>query len=345
MKLLAPNVGWASTSQGLLWTTDGGATWKDIDPPGTRVGGAFFLDQKRGWGLLAHGGPDIYDPIYFELASTDNAGASWSVKNVTIPERKYSGSDILSGQSLAFADTLHGWIALGTSTGAAFRGTGILLKTSDGGKTWNFADMNEYSMNTSIGPMLMQRPEQGWIVEDGSSAPLLATRDGGKTWHTIDLESPITTDRMRQFDQGFGHQTYAAYDLPVFQDAKHGYLSVTYPGVLILFRTDDGGDSWKPERKITGIPDEQTGWTAASVVVDSMWITGGVQKDGTPKLRVLGPNDNVTNTEFGPNDFNTLRMSFVTPRQGWVVNNESHLYSTNDGGATWTDITPLQKAY
>ena len=33
-------------------------------------------------------------------------------------------------------------------------------------------------------------------------------------------------------------------------------------------------------------------------------------------------------------------MSFATASQGWVVTNYFKLLATNDGGATWTDITP-----
>ncbi len=32
MKLLAPGIGWALANHHLFWTTDNGASWKDITP-------------------------------------------------------------------------------------------------------------------------------------------------------------------------------------------------------------------------------------------------------------------------------------------------------------------------
>jgi len=38
--------------------------------------------------------------------------------------------------------------------------------------------------------------------------------------------------------------------------------------------------------------------------------------------------------------FGANQMSFVTPTRGWVLVDVGELFSTSDGGATWTDITP-----
>jgi photosystem II stability/assembly factor-like uncharacterized protein len=368
MKLLAPNVGWIVPARNrILWTNDGGASWKDITPLGQKdsmVSGIFFLDTNRGWVLLAHGERDVPGGLQFNLATTDNAGASWSMKHLTVPDRKYSGSDILGGGILAFADSLHGWLALSTHMGPAFEGMGILLKTSDGGETWKLATATGWYRDDTIGPMLMQTPEQGWMIDGGANEQLLATKDGGRTWNTVELKSPVTTDRMRKYDQNFDqfersfqrtiplvgagkesqHPSYAAYDLPTFEDRKHGHICVTYPGAIVLFRTDDGGVTWKPDRVLTGLLAQETGWKAASAVVDSTWITGSVPKKGMPKLRKLGPEDHSqTNTAPRSEDFNVMQMSFATPSQGWIETNYSKLLSTNDGGASWTDITPGRK--
>jgi hypothetical protein len=37
--------------------------------------------------------------------------------------------------------------------------------------------------------------------------------------------------------------------------------------------------------------------------------------------------------------FGVDQISFITPRQDWVLV-EAKLLSTTDGGATWNDITP-----
>lgn len=54
------------------------------------ISSIFFLDTSRGWVLLAQGEPDVPGGITFALASTHNAGTSWSMRRVEIPRRRYS---------------------------------------------------------------------------------------------------------------------------------------------------------------------------------------------------------------------------------------------------------------
>ena len=189
-----------------------------------------------------------------------------------------AGSLFSGGGWLAFADPNHGWLALGSGLTAESQG-GAVLATSDGGKSWEYTD----TPDSVAGPMVMVTPQFGWLVGGGAgNDELLVTRDGAKTWQTVELESPVKTDLMRkydrnldQFEQSFyqalppaaaklarkepQHRFYAAYDLPTFEDPKHGYVCVTYPGVVVLFATEDGGVTWKPDRVLTGLQDDQMG--------------------------------------------------------------------------------------
>ncbi len=265
-----------------------------------------------------------------------------------------AGSLFNGGGWLAFADPNHGWLALGTGLTAESQG-GAVLATSDGGKSWEYTD----TPDSVAGPMVLVTPQFGWLVGGGAgNEELLVTRDGAKTWQTVELESPVKTDLMRkydrnldQFEQSFQralppaaaklvrkepqHRFYAAYDLPTFEDPKHGHVSVTYPGVTVLFATEDGGVAWKPDRVIEGRP------VGPSAMVDSTWITARVPKNGMPQLANVAPGATIApSTSPGPQDFLPRGINFATASQGWVVTNESKLLATNDGGATWTDITP-----
>ena len=109
----------------------------------------------------------------------------------------------------------------------------------------------------------------------------------------------------------------------------------------MLFATADGGVTWKPDRVLTGLQEHSEGEKVESAVADSTWITARVPKNGLPQLTKLGPGASVTDTTMpAPEESGVSQMSFATPSQGRVVTNESKLLSTNDGGATWTDITP-----
>ena len=39
------------------------------------------------------------------------------------------------------------------------------------------------------------------VVSGGANEELLVTRDGAKTWHRVELESPVKTDQMREYDE------------------------------------------------------------------------------------------------------------------------------------------------
>jgi hypothetical protein len=143
MKLIAPGVGWAERGGRYYWTTDNGTNWTDITPPSSpgsheRISDIFFLDTHRGWALFARYDKD--EP-QFDLASTTDAGATWTRTEVTpLPApADYGNSDRLplrgwSGK-IAFEDSLHGWFAVGLGGETMNTHWSFLLATADGGQT------------------------------------------------------------------------------------------------------------------------------------------------------------------------------------------------------------------
>jgi hypothetical protein len=362
MKLLAPNVGWALSTGRLMWTSSAGAKWENITPPAAKddlISAIFFLDTSRGWVLLKRGKPDIPGRLQFDLASTGNAGATWSVAPLRMPDW-LSGSLFGGGASLAFADPSHGWLALYAGPNDVSRGQGSILATSDGGISWMPTHPPNHGRAEAglAGPIVMVTPQFGWMVSGAANEVLLVTRDRAKTWNTVELESPVKTSQMREYDRNLDlfeqrshqapplgvanlerkqplHPSYAAYDLPTFEDSSHGYICVTYPGVTVLFVTEDGGVTWKPDRVVEGRP------LGPSAMVGATWITGRVSKNGVPKLANIARAATIApSTLPGPEDRPAYGISFATEIQGWVLTNDSKLLATNDGGATWTDITP-----
>jgi len=357
MKLLAPSVGWIVPARDeVLWTSDGGKNWKNITPPvppDSVISAIFFLDTEHGWILLGHGEPD--EGLNYDLATTDNGGASWSAAPVTLPFPSGPGA-----AWLAFADQEHGWLALGGGVSPISRGGGTLYATSNGGRTWVAPHQAHTAGSGGAGPVVMVTPQFGWLVGGQNGDVLYVTRDGAKTWQRVVLESPVRTDLMHEYDRRAAQfwqtflrnippaavaesekteksqdHTYATYDLPVFKDPGHGHIVVAYPGITVLFGSDDGGVTWKPEANVRG---RRLG---ESAVVNSAWITADIPRDRVPQLRKLGAGGSAAaNTELGPQLQPATETSFVTPSQGWVLTIDDRLFSTNDGGASWTDITP-----
>lgn len=129
MKMLAPGIGWATSSHGLLWTQDGGKYWKDITPKSSlgfdSIRDIFFLDGRHGWVLFAKYGEPVPK---FDLAATDDTGSTWSITHVAIPENE---GNLAAGGRIAFADARHGWMVLDIATSSAFH-SGTLVLTVNG---------------------------------------------------------------------------------------------------------------------------------------------------------------------------------------------------------------------
>src|SRR5712692_5714770 len=264
MGLVAPGAGWAlqnqSTGQAkddhLFWTNDDGRTWADItpqDPASRQIAGVFFLDASRGWVLLAlkHEWPKnsqepdtfITDIRGFDLASTTDGGASWTIGRLTaLPE----GVGWVAGGEIFFLDTAHGWMNIASPT-PHWGGEGILLATIDGGNTWK--QIVEVNGGGGYGPIRFTDPLNGWIAGGPGDQYLYATNDGGRHWREIAVPAP-------PWIAGLFENVAAQYALPKFKDGKQGLLPVKYSGpdksgdglsILALFSTSNGGRNWQAE--------------------------------------------------------------------------------------------------
>ena len=341
IKLLAPQTGWASAGGKLFWTTTAGAQWKDITPKKSHVYQAitsvFFLDSTRGWILqkCADRHDDTFDDTCYELASTINAGASWSMSRI-----KVSDPDPESGFSdhgwLNFADPLHGWIILkvNRSTAVSF---GVLIRTEDGGKTWTQLDEPPIA-----GRFHFTTATTGWMA-GGPDHALYVTRDGGKSWQIGTLPDPKQIGEIYSTD----------YDLPTFENDSHGALPVRYDvgamggkqaSTVVLFVTTDAGKSWSLGKTLAGLPQNYgTGMPYPSAVVSNGTLRAGfLNAEKQFCLQTLGLNGSSEKRtcKFIPRFSALEELSFVDLNQGWALANGG-LLSTSDGGVSWQEITPV----
>lgn len=121
--------GWAHAAVGdsarFIHTIDGGKTW-EIQPYDIRkeifgLAGFDFIDSLRGWAV---GGSN-----YPWVIRTTDGGTSWE-KTSKFPSDNTSSA----GGSIAFADTLNGWIFGGGVIDGGL--AGVIYRTIDGGKSW-----------------------------------------------------------------------------------------------------------------------------------------------------------------------------------------------------------------
>jgi photosystem II stability/assembly factor-like uncharacterized protein len=340
MKLLSLQVGWAWSGNHLYWTNDSGGHWKDISPHmsfETGVADVFFLDMSAGWMLLSSGNNDADEPD-FDLASTTDGGNQWRINRIRIPHLN-SREVALTGQgTLDFVDRMHGWMNLAVVSGSAFRSS-ILLMTKDGGTTWDWAPGGSCAGG---GTVRFVTQTDGWVAGGPGDEHLCVTRDGAKSWQEITLQAPA----------GVLPANVPAYEAPVFSGPKNGLLGVTYSGpertkaALVLFATEDGGRSWKPDR-ILPMPDVLAGGERIpSAVVNSVLLASSRSSStGTMPLTIAPPGTKASTTiaRVSSRALAVFELSFADISHGWASTSLG-LLSTADGGVTWTDITPSTSA-
>lgn len=360
--LVGPGIGWALLSQGtvygpndrLSWTNDDGGNWKEVtpqDPSSRQIAGVFFLDASRGWVLLAlkreppknNQEPDdfITDIRGFDLASTTDGGATWTIKHL---DALAEGVGWLAASEIFFLDAAHGWMSI-ESPVPHWGGEGVLLATADGGNTWK--GIEEVNGGGGYGPISFTDPLNGWIAGGPGGYYLYATNDGGRHWKEVPVPAPSAIS-------GLFENVAAQYAQPRFMDSKNGFLPVKYLGegksgedvsIQSLFSTNDGGSTWHLESWSN--LDQAAGFPIVAVVDSTAIAPKRVDRELLTLLK-LGPGGKVTETRAIespdlPNGAAVSKINFSDARHGWASSSNGHLLSTADGGNTWKDITPSQK--
>ena len=160
-------VGWMQTGvNGLLKTSDGGATWAplktNLTDRRTSLANIWFKDENRGWAV----GTVRRQPTIWK---TSDGGSSWTVKYSEAPAFDVSTGVMLD---IRFVDETHGWTV-------GYNGFKAMIKvTYDGGEHW----VTQYSGGEIAGQFNLVRfsdAKHGWVL--GFNA-VMQTDDGGESW-------------------------------------------------------------------------------------------------------------------------------------------------------------------
>ena len=316
-QMFAPGVGYLTYGQ-LYWTTDNGSHWTNVTQPAVKqeqVLSLFFLNTSTGWVLLGEAGDP--EPT-LDIASTNDAGASWSVMHVDLPVNP--NEPIMPQGDIDFTDADHGWMNLTVESGSAFH-PGELFRTVDGGKKWI-----RVGAPGTEGKVRFIDQRNGWVLN--AMGELLATHDGGDNWKEVSVKSPPTfgTDKLT-----------ARYRLPLFSNDKRGALLVDYSlppadpetdkrGTdVALYTTADAGKTWKFASVVAHFSFPNSGIVAG--MANSTLIT--TQRIGntltTQHIPLDAPADaSATNSDLGFTGGITS-VSFATAQEGWILTYFRHL--------------------
>lgn len=325
-------VGWVTGDASVIRkTTDGGATWTNQTATNGFTGRSIaMVDDQVGWIVGSGGavrktsnggstswatvtsgttqtlyGVDAVDATHAwavgdgVITATTN-GTNWSTQ--TIPT-----TQILNG--VDFVDTQVGFVVGNRNTTT---NTGTVLKTTDGGATWEALDISYLnnlgvptSLNTTMRAVAFRDAQTGWIA--GDSGLVLFTEDGGETWTS----------------QKSGTQPIYGMSAGDAQKA-HG---VGRYGTML--RTDNNGVSWRGQQQGTTSRLNGAAWTGemAGIVVGASGLVMKTEDAGDSwASRTLGPND-------------LYDIAFNGSATGWLVGSGGFIGKTTDHGSSWTPQT------
>lgn len=244
---------------------------------------------------------------------------------------------------------------------------GTLMKTTDGGITWNDLDFYPNVDYNQFGNLNFLSVDTGFIA---GGTHVYKTTDGGTTWtaHSINQWATTTGTHFINDSTGYAYGYYSllykttdageTWDMLSFTVATDnlyynvrfanentGYLIeyIFYPSSNTLKRTDNGGLTWYP----VSVPEEVIEVSAVEVLgPDDIWISSKRPffngNYGTNwESRVYHTTDGGATWTTHPvgmaNSSSAVDYIKFFNQQEGIVMGFAHIYSTADGGETWTD--------
>jgi photosystem II stability/assembly factor-like uncharacterized protein len=168
---------------------DGGKTWQKTVKAETILGtspqstdfvfaftGVTFINNDEGWLI----GNNYGDSVSYVggLFHTRDGGNSWERIPLSILNRETATAGTL--RDVHFTDPQHGVISAELQAGAGRKA--LLLRTSDGGQTWQEQPMQV----EGVASVYMVDKQFGWsagVLSSTRSGAVLSTSDGGLTWN------------------------------------------------------------------------------------------------------------------------------------------------------------------
>ncbi len=295
----------------VIKTTDGGESWDVQHHAGgtsNNLNGIHFIDEMTGW---ATGG------IWYEnknvLLKTVNGGKTWT---------EVGTETDLSLNAVCFVNA---------DTGIVVGEDGIIIRTTDGGSSWDTRKIDDYiGYYLDVFGLLaitFTDDKTGWIVGAGYYGnQIYKTTDGGRTWQWIEW---IIYPKI-----------YSGLLDICFIDKENGFI-VGDMGVFL--KTTDGGITWQYRNLWEKYQKDEYQFFNSVFFTDSLtgWIVVGDYY--TFGLKTTDGGENWVEVENDEIIAYLYKVRFSDKDNGWIVGASGLIYRTTDGGDNW--ISQRQKDY
>ncbi len=291
-----------------------------------------MLDGNNGWAFDAGSAGSHF------ILRTADGGHSWH--NVSpIPDQ-----DKTINQAF-FLDRDHAWALVSTRSNGGQEVVPRIFRTSDGGATWQASD--PFAGTIPEGSLTFSDAKNGWYFQDlGAGAgsqgiAIYRTTDSGATWA-----------RVGQTSGGVGSPgpnlpLSCIKSQPLQLTATTGFATASCAGgPPFLYRTINGGADWI----LVTLPDPADGSTPLTSCLCNMstpvfptrtdgFVLMSGEHRGIYVTHDAGATWNALPSPIGqPNG--VVALSFSDAQHGWLFD-PSTLYTSTDGGSSWTSPGPL----
>jgi photosystem II stability/assembly factor-like uncharacterized protein len=299
--ILCVVIGWF-----LLSGRSDGQTWVQIRPHFTMgdtlvdFSRGMFATKEIGW-LVRNWHVDSTQEYNSRIYKTLDGGTNWSLQKEL---------DGLYSFELCFVyDSLHAWF-VGS-------GVGQLIRTTDGGITWDSASITDKYLGNPFGAVHFFNTLEGIAI---NKFPWLTT-DGGMHWKKGD-----TT-----------HTLNGPTDL-AFVDRNNGWVSCSMNPIVmdegVIAKTTDGGNTWSYQGDTSLGVIHTCGMFGIDCIDTNRAYAAGTTSLGTG--RFYWTDDGGKGWHGPPLGTELFDVSFLNRDTGWIVSWSGLIRQTTDAGATWT---------
>lgn len=272
----------------VIFPSTGFTQWKKTDL-GTLawLRAIFFVNQSKGWIIGSKG----------VFLTTEDGGRTWT-------SSKRNTEDNL--RDIYFTDEKNGWLLAEKNIyGTASISPSYILKTADGGKTWQRIKFTGEGKERLI-KIFFSREGKGYAV--GEAGTFFQMLDDRHTWK----REPVPVMNMLTDGE--------------FIDDLRGFL-VGGNGVVLF--TDDGGTNWNPAKIYNGFKSKlnsvffinrNVGWTVGANGKIYSTNNGG---------KLWYPQNSKT-------EINLTDIFFINTAEGWAIGEDGTILHTTTAGNIWT---------